>query len=80
MKTDAIKRLARVNGRVTAIVTGQEFVKNGIVQDGKNYYPATIFGEPDTVQCIIRTGSPGDGQYFDLTGGEKYWGLEDWKI
>lgn len=69
-----MKRLARVNGNVKAIITGDEQVNCKEI-DGKLQYPVTFCGETDFVPVIIK-----NGKHFDIKLGEKYDYLKEWSF
>jgi hypothetical protein len=69
-----MKRLARVNGNVRAIITGDEQVNCKEI-NGKMQYPVNFFGEPDYVPVIIK-----NGNHFYLTVGQTTDNLEDWNF
>ena len=69
-----MKRLARVNGNVRVIITGDEQVNCKEI-DGKMQYPVKFFGEDDFVPVTIQNGT-----HFDLTVGQTTDNLEDWSF
>ena len=71
-----MKRIARVNGNVRVICTGDELTTEQaqkVMNHEKEVFPLKFFGELNFVPVTVK-----NGKYFDLTTGEKYNHLQDW--
>jgi len=69
-----MKRLARINGSVKAIITGDEQI-NCIFVNGKMEMPVKFFDQNESVHVIIQ-----NGKHFNLTIGESYENLKGWEF
>lgn len=73
-----MKRIARVNGNVRVICTGDELTVEQhakIFRHEKEVYPLYLMGHLEFVPVTIQ-----NGNHFNLTVGEKYNDLEDWSF
>ena len=69
-----MKRIARVNGNVRAIITSDLLVNCKIIK-GQKQYPVKFFGIDDFIPVIIQ-----NGNHFNLNINQTLNDLEEWSF